>query len=132
MLDRFGLSCVFHAHIGTGELHLRPILNLKRAEDVELFRTVAMETALLVKKYHGSLSGEHGDGRLRGEFIEVMYGSYLYNLMKSLKKTFDPQAVFNRGKIVDTPLMNTYLRYEVGIESPDSRLILIFLRREDG
>jgi FAD/FMN-containing dehydrogenase/Fe-S oxidoreductase len=126
MLNRFGLSCVFHAHIGTGELHLRPILNLKKVEDVELFRTVAMETALLVKKYHGSLSGEHGDGRLRGEFIEVMYGSYLYNLMKSLKKTFDPQAVFNRGKIVDTPLMNTYLRYEVGIESPDYKTYFDF------
>jgi len=126
MLDRFGLSCVFHAHIGTGELHLRPILNLKKAEDVELFRTVAMETALLVRKYHGSLSGEHGDGRLRGEFIEVMYGSYLYNLMKNLKKTFDPQSVFNTGKIVDTPRMNSCLRYEVGRESPEYKTYFDF------
>ncbi|MBP5758668.1 MAG: FAD-binding oxidoreductase, partial [Bacteroidales bacterium] len=74
MLKRLNLSCVYHAHIGTGELHLRPVLNLKEQKDRELFHTVAHETALLVKKHRGSLSGEHGDGRLRGEFIPLMYG----------------------------------------------------------
>jgi len=119
MLGELGLSCVFHAHIGTGELHLRPILNLKESNDVDLFRTVATETAKLVKKYHGSLSGEHGDGRLRGEFIEYMYGSYIYGLMRELKRTFDPENVFNNHKIVDTPQMNTFLRYETGKDSPE-------------
>ena len=119
MLDRLGLSCVFHAHIGSGELHLRPILNLKKPEDVDLFRSVAKETALLVKKYHGSLSGEHGDGRLRGEFIELMYGPYLYNLMREVKRVFDPDTIFNNNKIVDTPPMNSHLRYDVGKESPE-------------
>ena len=69
-----GKDAVFHAHIGTGELHISPILNLKDPSDVELFRTIGIETARLVKKYKGSLSGEHGDGRLRGEFIPLNAG----------------------------------------------------------
>ncbi len=111
MLDNHSLSCVFHAHIGTGELHLRPLLNLKKGEDVELFRKIAVETALIVKKHRGSLSGEHGDGRLRGEFIPIMYGEYLYGVMKQLKRVFDPGSLFNTGKITDTPPMNSSLRY---------------------
>ncbi|MHC1779035.1 MAG: FAD-binding and (Fe-S)-binding domain-containing protein [Bacteroidales bacterium] len=111
LMDRHGLKCVYHAHIGTGELHLRPILNLKDSKDVSLFREVAKETALLVKKHRGSLSGEHGDGRLRGEFIPLMYGDYLYGVMKEVKQIFDRPSIFNSGKIVDTPPMNTMLRY---------------------
>ncbi|HEX2933964.1 MAG TPA: FAD-binding oxidoreductase, partial [Bacteroidales bacterium] len=74
MLQKYKLSCVYHAHIGSGELHLRPVLNLKDPADLELFHTIALETAKIVKKYRGSLSGEHGDGRLRGEFIPLMIG----------------------------------------------------------
>ncbi len=119
MMDRYSLKCVYHAHIGTGELHLRPVLNLKKREDVVLFRKVAHETALLVKKYRGSLSGEHGDGRLRGEFIELLYGEYLYGLMKELKMVADPKNIFNAGKIVSAPPMDTFLRYEPEVETPD-------------
>ncbi|MFA6334579.1 MAG: FAD-linked oxidase C-terminal domain-containing protein [Bacteroidales bacterium] len=119
MLDKHGLSCVYHAHIGTGELHLRPILNLKQTKDVELFREVARETVLLVKKYKGSLSGEHGDGRLRGEFISLLYGDYLFGLMKGVKEVFDPGKVFNNHKIIDTPPMNSFLRYEPGAAVPE-------------
>jgi FAD/FMN-containing dehydrogenase/Fe-S oxidoreductase len=111
LLGRYGLHCVYHAHIGTGELHLRPVLNLKDEKDVRLFRTVAEETARLVKKYRGSLSGEHGDGRLRGEFIPLMYGEHIYGFFKKIKQSFDPQGIFNPGKITDTPPMNTSLRY---------------------
>lgn len=114
MLERLGLSCVYHAHIGTGELHLRPILNIKDAGDRKLFRQVAYETALLVKKHRGSLSGEHGDGRLRGEFIPVMYGEDIYQVLRQVKRTWDPYGVLNVGKIVDTPPMDSCLRYEVG------------------
>ncbi|MDD2595625.1 MAG: FAD-linked oxidase C-terminal domain-containing protein [Bacteroidales bacterium] len=112
MLAKYGLSCVYHAHIGTGELHLRPVLNLKTEHDRLLFRKVAVETALLVKKYRGSLSGEHGDGRLRGEFIPLMYGEKVYQLMRDVKKCWDPDGVFNMGKIVDTAPMDTFLRYD--------------------
>ena len=114
MLDNLSLSCVYHAHISTGELHLRPIINIKEAEGLRKFREVAYETALLVKKYKGSLSGEHGDGRLRGEFIQLMYGDEVYALMQDLIKCWDPLQVFNLHKIVDTLPMDSMLRFEVG------------------
>ena len=114
MLENLGLSCVYHAHISTGELHLRPIINIKETEGKRKFREVAYQTALLVKKYKGSLSGEHGDGRLRGEFIQLMYGDEVYAMMQELKKCWDPLQVFNLHKIVDTLPMDSMLRFEVG------------------
>ena len=114
MLEDLGLSCVYHAHISTGELHLRPIINIKEAEGKRKFREVAYQTALLVKKYKGSLSGEHGDGRLRGEFIQLLYGDEVYGLMQALKRCWDPMRVFNLHKIVDTLPMDSMLRFEVG------------------
>lgn len=126
MMAKYGLECVYHAHIGTGELHLRPVLNLKKRRDVELFRKVAYESALLVKKYRGSLSGEHGDGRLRGEFIELLYGEYVYGLMKELKRVADPENLFNPGKIISVPPMDTFLRYQQGVETPDYKTLFDF------
>ncbi len=111
MLDKHQLSCVYHAHIATGELHLRPLLDLKKAKDVELFHTIALETAKLVKKHKGSLSGEHGDGRLRGEFIPLMLGEHNYQLLIDLKNVWDKQQIFNHGKITHTSAMNEQLRY---------------------
>ncbi|MCQ2341776.1 MAG: FAD-binding protein, partial [Paludibacteraceae bacterium] len=112
MMQRLELECVYYGHISTGELHLRPILDLKQEKDRKLFREVATETAQLVKKHHGSLSGEHGDGRLRGEFIPLMYGQEIYDLFCELKKTWDPDDLLNMGKIVNTPPMDEYLRVE--------------------
>jgi FAD/FMN-containing dehydrogenase/Fe-S oxidoreductase len=117
MLDKYGKECVYYAHVATGELHLRPVLNLKDPKDVELFYTIARESALLVKKYKGSLSGEHGDGRLRGEFIPLMVGEHNYQLLKQLKLAWDPHNLFNPNKIVDTPRMNSSLRYRPGQET---------------
>ena len=114
MLERLHTSCVYYGHISTGELHLRPILNLKTAEGKRLFREIAEETAKLVRKHKGSLSGEHGDGRLRGEFIPLMYGEEVYQRMRELKRTWDPAGVFNMNKIVDTPPMDEWLRFAVG------------------
>ncbi len=114
LLEKHQLECVYHAHISVGELHLRPILNLKDPDDVVLFRTIAKETAQLVKKYRGSLSGEHGDGRLRGEFIPLMVGKEIYHWFTDIKKTWDPHNIFNAGKITGTPAMNTSLRYQPG------------------
>jgi len=114
IMQQYGLECVYHAHIGTGELHLRPVLNLKDPKDVELFHTIGYEVAKLVKRYKGSLSGEHGDGRLRGEFIPIFYGEEVYQLMRELKFAFDPENIFNPGKIIDTPPMNSSLRYNPG------------------
>jgi FAD/FMN-containing dehydrogenase/Fe-S oxidoreductase len=121
LLIKYGLSCVYHAHIATGELHLRPVINLKDPDGVRLFRKIAHGTALLVKKYRGSLSGEHGDGRLRGEFIPLMIGDKNYNLLRQLKMCWDPQGVFNAGKITDTPPMDTSLRYVPGRKEREFR-----------
>ena len=114
ILANYGLNCVKYAHIATGEIHLRPLLNLKDDADVELYHTIAKEIAALVKKYKGSLSGEHGDGRLRGEFIPFMLGERNYQLIKKLKKVWDPQAILNPRKIVDTPPITENLRFLVG------------------
>lgn len=114
MLERLYTSCVYYGHISTGELHLRPIINIKTAEGKKLFREIAEETAKLVRKHKGSLSGEHGDGRLRGEFIPLMYGEEVYQLMRDVKHCWDPDGVFNMNKIVDTPPMDEWLRFEVG------------------
>ncbi|MCU4174645.1 FAD-binding and (Fe-S)-binding domain-containing protein [Carboxylicivirga sp. N1Y90] len=112
MLERHGKECVYYAHVGSGELHLRPVLNMKDPADVEQFHQIAKDTAGIVKKYRGSLSGEHGDGRLRGEFIADMVGEHNYGLFKDIKRFFDPENILNPGKITDTPRMNTSLRYQ--------------------
>ena len=126
VLTRLRLSCVFYAHIATGELHLRPVINLKTEEGVKQFRTVATEIARLVKKYRGSLSGEHGDGRLRGEFIPFMIGDTNYRLLKLIKRTWDPYNIFNPGKITDTPPMDSSLRYTAGQRTPEFNTVLDF------
>lgn len=113
-LKERNLSCVHYAHAGSGELHLRPMINLKTEEGNQLFKTIAQDIADLVQKYNGSLSGEHGDGRLRGEFISQMVGAEIYKDFKVLKSVWDPNGVFNPGKIVDSPSMNTQLRYTPG------------------
>lgn len=130
LLASYGKDSVYHAHIGTGELHIRPVLNLKDPVDVELFRTIGLETAKLVKKYRGSLSGEHGDGRLRGEFIPLILGNANYELIKKVKSSWDPENILNPGKIVDTPEMNTFLRYKPGTVTPDIETIFDFSSTE--
>jgi FAD/FMN-containing dehydrogenase len=119
ILKKHNLYSVHYAHAGSGEIHLRPIINLKTEEGNKLFRTIAEEIAILVKKYNGSLSGEHGDGRLRGEFIRQMVGEKNYVLLKEIKKAWDPNNIFNPNKIVDTPSMNTMLRYLPGQKTPE-------------
>jgi FAD/FMN-containing dehydrogenase/Fe-S oxidoreductase len=118
MLSSYGKDSVYHAHIGTGELHIRPLLNLKDEKDVQLFRTLGLETAKLVKKYRGSMSGEHGDGRLRGEFLPIVIGEKNCELLKEIKLSWDPENILNPGKIIDTRPMNTFLRYSPGQVTP--------------
>lgn len=112
ILNKHGLGASYYAHAGAGEIHIEPLINLKIKEGRHLFRLVLAETTELIKKYKGSLSGEHGDGRLRGEFIPAVLGDEAYRLLKQVKAIFDSGGVFNRGKIVDTPAMDQFLRYE--------------------
>ena len=126
ILKKHGLYSVHYAHAGSGEIHLRPIINLKTEEGNRLFRTIAEEIATLVKKYNGSLSGEHGDGRLRGEFIHQMVGDKNYKVLQKIKRTWDPENIFNPNKIVDTPSMNTMLRYTPGQKTPSFNTVFRF------
>ncbi|MGV3558824.1 FAD-linked oxidase C-terminal domain-containing protein [Larkinella arboricola] len=110
--EKHGLTLEYSAHAGAGELHVLPLINLKSEQGRQQFRDLLADTAALVKKYGGSLSGEHGDGRLRGEFIPFMIGEANFRLVQEVKKSWDPNGIFNPGKIVDTPAMNAFLRYE--------------------
>ncbi|MGW8124122.1 FAD-binding and (Fe-S)-binding domain-containing protein [Roseivirga echinicomitans] len=130
ILKKHGLFAVHYAHAGSGELHLRPILNLKTEEGQKLFRTIAEEIATLVKKYKGSLSGEHGDGRLRGEFLPQMIGEHNYQLVRQMKRIWDPENIFNPNKIVDTPPMDTFLRYEKNQVTPEFDTVFDFSEHE--
>lgn len=126
LMEDFGQEAVYYAHAGAGELHLRPILNLKKEEDVVRFRQITEAVVLLVKKYGGSLSGEHGDGIARAEFIEKMIGSKNYELCRNIKQVFDPYTIFNAGKIVDPFPMDESLRYEVDRKEPAIETLMDF------
>ena len=126
VLAKLGLDSVFYAHIATGEIHFRPLINFKDPKDVEIFDTLMNETAKLVKKYRGSMSGEHGDGRVRGKFIPFMLGEKSYEFVKSVKKAWDPENIFNPGKIVDTPPITENLRFIPGKQIPEPDTIFDF------
>ncbi|MFV0248064.1 MAG: FAD-binding and (Fe-S)-binding domain-containing protein, partial [Tenacibaculum sp.] len=118
IMNKYKQEAVYYAHAGAGELHLRPILNLKKQKDVALFRKITTETAQLVKQYQGSFSGEHGDGIVRAEFIPLMIGNKNYQLLRKLKDAFDTNAIFNKGKITDPYQMDKNLRYTADRKEP--------------
>ncbi|MFS4418642.1 FAD-binding and (Fe-S)-binding domain-containing protein [Maribacter sp. 2307ULW6-5] len=126
IMKGYGQKAVYYAHAGAGELHLRPILNLKKQEDVGLFRAITTEVAHLTKKYRGSFSGEHGDGIVRAEFIPIMIGEKNYQLLRRVKSYFDPKGIFNPGKIVDAYPMDRSFRYEVNRAEPEIPTLLDF------
>lgn len=123
IMDGYGQNCVYYAHAGAGELHLRPILNLKNENDKQAFKAIATDTAKLVKKYGGSFSGEHGDGRVRASFIPLMVGNEIYQLFKQLKQTWDPNNIFNPGKIVEAKDMLADLRTDNLPNTPPNALM---------
>jgi Fe-S oxidoreductase/FAD/FMN-containing dehydrogenase len=126
IMKGYGQEAVYYAHAGAGELHLRPILNLKRSGDGQLFRQITTEVAELTKKYRGSFSGEHGDGIVRAEFIPLMIGEANYALLRRIKACFDPKGIFNPGKIVDAYPMDKALRYVPDRKEPDFPTLLDF------
>ena len=130
LLKKLNVQYSMYAHAGAGELHVEPMVNLKTTEGRQLFRTILVETAVLVKKYGGSLSGEHGDGRLRGEFIPYMMGEKNYALFREVKQIFDEKGIFNQGKIIDSPPMNEFLRYEADQPTPKHQTIFDFSKQE--
>lgn len=124
--EQHGLKLEYSAHAGAGEIHVLPLINLKSSEGRATFRALLMDTAQLVKKYGGSLSGEHGDGRLRGECIAFMLGPENFQLCKDVKDLWDPHNTFNPGKIVNTPPMNESLRSEADRVIPQPNTVFDF------
>jgi FAD/FMN-containing dehydrogenase/Fe-S oxidoreductase len=107
-----------YAHASVGCLHVRPVVNLKTADGVHTFEAIANEVADLVLEFGGALSGEHGDGLVRGPFIEKMFGPVLYAGFRAVKRAFDPNGLFNPGKIVDSPPLTSNLRFGAGYVTP--------------
>lgn len=126
LMKSYNQEAIYYAHAGAGELHLRPILNLKKSEDVVLFRKITTDVAHLVKKYGGSMSGEHGDGIVRAEFIPLMIGEANYQILKRIKAAFDAHNIFNPGKIVDAFPMDESLRYVSDRAEPQIETMLDF------
>ena len=113
---KHGTTGTWYAHASVGCLHVRPILNLKQDKDVAAMRAIAEEAFAMVRAYKGAHSGEHGDGLVRSEFHEAMFGERLVRAFKEVKAAFDPDGLLNPGKIVDAPRMDdrTLFRYPPG------------------
>lgn len=126
LMKEFQQEAVYYAHAGAGEIHLRPILNLKKSADRQAFYDISLASAKLVKKYKGSLSGEHGDGRVRAPFIKMIVGDENYDLFMRIKKNWDPNNIFNPGKIVNAAPMSESLRYEADVHIPPIETMLDF------
>ncbi|MGD9905982.1 MAG: FAD-binding and (Fe-S)-binding domain-containing protein [Vicinamibacterales bacterium] len=118
LVARHGTVAGVYAHASVGCLHVRPVVNLKTAAGVAQFEAIARGVADLVLEFGGALSGEHGDGLVRGAFNEQMFGSTLYQAFRTVKRTFDPQGLFNPGRIVDTPPITAHLRYGPAYRTP--------------
>ena len=123
VIRRHGTTAGVYAHASVGCLHVRPVVNMKTAAGVQQFEAIANEIADLVLEFGGALSGEHGDGLVRAPFMERMFGSELYEAFRTVKRTFDPDGLFNPGKIVDAPPLAANLRYGPEYRTPDPKAI---------
>ncbi|MEZ5286961.1 MAG: FAD-linked oxidase C-terminal domain-containing protein [Vicinamibacterales bacterium] len=119
IVARHDTTAGVYAHASVGCLHVRPVVDLKTAEGIGHFEGIATEVADLVLEFGGALSGEHGDGLVRGAFNEKMFGPTLYEAFRTVKRTFDPTGLFNPGRIVDTPPITSHLRFGAGYETPN-------------
>ncbi|MEE2907544.1 MAG: FAD-linked oxidase C-terminal domain-containing protein [Planctomycetota bacterium] len=118
LLAGHGLDVTYYAHASVGLLHMRPQLNLREAADQEAMRVIAAEATELVRRYGGTVSGEHGDGRLRAEMVQAFYGPRLVEAFRKIKTIFDPDDRFNPGLVTGSPGMLEHLR-----QAPEGQLI---------
>ena len=118
VFERNGTRGTWYAHAAVGCLHVRPVLNLRLDKDVHAMRAIAEEAFAMVREYKGSHSGEHGDGIVRSEFHEKMFGAELVHAFEDVKDRFDPQNLFNPGKIVRAPKFDDRTLFRYG---PDYR-----------
>ena len=121
VFEKHGTRGTWYAHAGAGCLHVRPVLNLRQEKDVHAMREIAEEAFAMVREYKGSHSGEHGDGLVRSEFNEPMFGSRLARAFEEVKDRFDPNALYNPGKVVRPPKFDdrSLFRYAPGYHGED-------------
>jgi FAD/FMN-containing dehydrogenase/Fe-S oxidoreductase len=118
VVKKHGSTTGLYAHASVGCLHVRPVINLKTEDGIRQFEAIANDVADLVLEYGGALSGEHGDGLVRSSFMCKMFGAEIYEAFRSIKRTFDPNGIFNPGKIVDAPPLTANLRFGAGYQTP--------------
>jgi FAD/FMN-containing dehydrogenase/Fe-S oxidoreductase len=121
IFEKHGTRGTWYAHAGSGCLHVRPVLNLRLEKDVQAMRAIAEEAFAMVREYKGSHSGEHGDGLVRSEFNEPMFGSRLARAFEEVKDRFDPNGLYNPGKVVRPPKFDdrSLFRYAAGYRGED-------------
>lgn len=117
IIRKHGTTAGIYAHASVGCLHVRPVINLKAEAGVRQFEGIAQEVADLVLRFGGTISGEHGDGLVRSPFLRHMFGEELYAAFRTIKHTFDPEGIFNPGKIIDAPPLTSNLRFKTGTSS---------------
>ncbi len=128
--NELGTKVAYYAHASAGCLHIRPMVNTKNAAEIAKLPQIARRSMELVKQYGGSLSSEHGDGRVRAWLAEDFYGPQMFGLFKRVKAAFDPHNLFNPGGIADPAAMTEHLRYGENYRVPEERTHLDF--SEDG
>ena len=121
VFKKYGTDGTWYAHASVGCLHVRPVLDMKKGEDVKKMRAIAEEAFEMVREYKGSHSGEHGDGIVRSEFHGKMYGDRLVKAFSEIKSLFDPKALLNPGRIVDPPKMDdrSLFRYKPNYQATE-------------
>jgi len=126
IVESHGTTAGIYAHASVGCLHVRPVINMKTAGGIAQFEAIANDVAELVCEYGGALSGEHGDGLVRSPFMRRMFGDALYEAFREIKRTFDPENIFNPGKIVDAPPLTQNLRYGANYHASNPKTFFDF------
>ena len=111
IVTKHDTTASYYAHASVGLLHNRPIINLKSEADIHKMHSIAREVRDLLIDLNGAMSGEHGDGLVRSEWIESMFGPQIYQALRDVKNAFDPEGIMNPGKIIDPPPMTENLRF---------------------
>ncbi len=111
IVKEHGTTAGYYGHASVGCLHIRPLVSLKSQDGIDKMVSIGDAVSDLIKEFGGSMSGEHGDGIVRGVWTRKMFGDRIYDAFRELKQTWDPQGIMNPGKIIDTPPMTENLRY---------------------
>ena len=119
IVTEHGTTAGYYGHASVGCLHIRPLISLKGEEGINKMVSIGDAVSDLIKEFGGSMSGEHGDGIVRGVWTRKMFGDQIYNAFRELKQTWDPQGIMNPGKIIDTPPMTENLRYGMTYQAAD-------------